>query len=163
MTSLHYSSESGEHGVCHCSVCGTETSAETDHEVHGDPNVDPAQSPCHACGHRIWFDWAASGTSLTIRLGGLGIVTEQNLMRVLGRIDQEVRSRPGSRVFLDFGPVGHITSTAIAQLVGLKRRLDAEAGQITLKVPLPELQDIFRITRLDSVFSFAAEPHTVIP
>ena len=159
MSSFFSSSESGEHRVRHCSVCGAETSAETVADV----DADPSEVPCHACGHRIWFDWTASGTSLTIRLGGLGIVTEQNLMRVLGRLDQAVRSKACSQVFLDFGPVGHITSTALAQLVGLKRRLDAEAGRITLKVPLPELQDIFRITRLDSVFSFVLEPHTVIP
>ena len=151
MGSFFSSSESGEHRVRHCSVCGAETSAEA--------VAVAAEVPCHACGHRIWFEWNASGTALAVRLGGLGIVTEQNLMRVLGRVDQAVRSKACSQVFLDFGPVGHITSTALAQLVGVKRRLDSEGGRFTLKVPLPELQDIFRITRLDSIFVFAVEPH----
>ncbi|MDX2036692.1 MAG: hypothetical protein SFX72_08565 [Isosphaeraceae bacterium] len=123
-----------------CSVCGADLD-----RTSGD------MATCVACGHHIWFDWQSEGRSIVVRLGGLGIVTEQNMMRTLARLDREVEAQRCSEVRIDFGSMTHLTSTAVAQLVLLKRRIDAVGGSTTIEVRREELLDVFRITRLDSI------------
>jgi anti-anti-sigma factor len=134
-------SETGEYGGPTCPVCGSNVQFGRSADV-----------PCLSCGHRVWFNWDLTNRRLAIELGGPGIVTEQNMMRLLSRIDTALGSNRCDEVLLDFGPLTHLTSPAIAELVILRKRLNTTGGRFQLRVHRPELRDVFRITRLDSLF-----------
>ena len=70
---------------------------------------------------------------------------------------ETVQSRDENRVALDLGLVDFLSSSGVAILVGLKRRLDAKQGKLVLFRVQPVVQDLLRITRLTQYFAFANE------
>jgi anti-sigma B factor antagonist len=66
-----------------------------------------------------------------------------------------VQSHDGNRVALDLSRVDFLSSSGVAILVGMKRRLDAKKGKLVIFGVQPVVQDLLRITRLTQYFSFA--------
>jgi anti-sigma B factor antagonist len=60
-----------------------------------------------------------------------------------------------SRVALDLGRVDFLSSSGVAILVGLKRRVDGQNGKLVIFNVQPVVQDLLRITRLTQYFTFA--------
>ncbi len=65
----------------------------------------------------------------------------------------EVGSPPA--VALDLSLVDFLSSSGMAILVGLKRRVDAKEGKLVLFGVQPVVQELLRITRLTQFFLFA--------
>lgn len=61
------------------------------------------------------------------------------------------------RVAVDLSRVDFLSSSGVAILVGLKRRIDGNHGKLVLFGVQPVVQDLLRITRLTQYFSFAAD------
>jgi anti-anti-sigma factor len=58
-----------------------------------------------------------------------------------------------SKLLLDFSNVQYISSSMLAKLVGLEKRLQAAKGRLALCGLGPILMDTFRIGQLERVFS----------
>jgi anti-sigma B factor antagonist len=70
---------------------------------------------------------------------------------------EAVQSHEGNRVALDLGRVDFLSSSGVAILVGLKRRLDAKQGKLVLFGVQPVVHDLLRVTRLIQYFAFAED------
>jgi len=68
---------------------------------------------------------------------------------------QVVQEHEGNRVALDLGRVDFLSSSGVAILVGLKRRVDVKQGKLVIFKVQPVVQDLLRITRLSQFFTFA--------
>jgi anti-sigma B factor antagonist len=60
-----------------------------------------------------------------------------------------------ARVAVDLGNVDFLSSSGVAILVGLKRRVDGHQGKLVLFGVQPVVQELLRITRLTQYFTFA--------
>jgi anti-sigma B factor antagonist len=68
---------------------------------------------------------------------------------------EAVEGREGGRFALDLGTVDFLSSSGVAILVGLKRRVDGLHGKLVIFGVQPVVQDLLRITRLMQYFTFA--------
>lgn len=68
---------------------------------------------------------------------------------------EAVEGGEGSRVAVDLSRVDFLSSSGVAILVGLKRRLDSKQGKLVLFGVTPVVYDLLRITRLIQYFAFA--------
>jgi anti-sigma B factor antagonist len=66
-------------------------------------------------------------------------------------------STDGNRVLLNLGNVRFLSSAAINKLIVLERRLGASGGDLKLSNLSPEVEEVFNITQLDSVFHICAD------
>lgn len=75
---------------------------------------------------------------------------------------ETVQERPGGRIALDIGRVDFLSSSGVAILVGLKRRVDSHQGKLVIFGVQPIVQDLLRITRLTQYFKFADDERKAI-
>jgi anti-sigma B factor antagonist len=68
---------------------------------------------------------------------------------------ETVQGDEGNRVALDLARVDFLSSSGVAILVGLKRRLDTKQGKLVLFRVQPVVYDLLRVTRLTQYFTFA--------
>ena len=68
---------------------------------------------------------------------------------------QIVQSRPEPRIALDLSAVDYLSSSGVAILVGLKRRVDPQKGKLVLFGIQPIVHDLLRVMRLEQYFTFA--------
>ncbi len=68
---------------------------------------------------------------------------------------QSIQTRTEPRVVLDLSAVDYLSSTGIAILVGLKRRVDQQRGKLVLCRVQPLVCDLLRVMRLNQYFTFA--------
>ncbi len=68
---------------------------------------------------------------------------------------EAVRKCEHKRVAFDLSRVDFLSSSGVAILVGMKRRLDQQEGKFVIFGVQPIVQDLLRITRLHQYFTFA--------
>ncbi len=68
---------------------------------------------------------------------------------------ETVQSRRDCRVAVDMACVDYLSSSGVAILVGLKRRIDMQHGKLVLFRLQPIVHDLLRVMRLDQYFTFA--------
>lgn len=68
---------------------------------------------------------------------------------------EAVLNHDGIRLALDLGQVEFLSSSGVAILVGLKRRIEAQNGKLVLFRVQPIAMDSLRITHLTQLFNFA--------
>jgi anti-sigma B factor antagonist len=73
-----------------------------------------------------------------------------------------VQNRQEPRVALDLLKVDYLSSSAVAILVGLKRRVDTRNGKMVLFHVQPIVRDLLKVMKLDRYFPFADDEHTAI-
>jgi anti-sigma B factor antagonist len=122
----------------HCPVCGASLALE--------PSGPARDAPCPRCGHLLWFTWEDAGDELLIRLRGKIIAAD-----TMAGLVEAVASRHMQRIVLDFEEVQYMSSAALGKLIELTKRL-RPTGKLILVNVQPDLLEVFRITRLDSVF-----------
>jgi anti-anti-sigma factor len=66
-----------------------------------------------------------------------------------------VLSRQQPKVAADLGPVDYLSSSGVAVLVGLKRRVDSQNGRLVLFQLHPYVHDVLRVTKLTQYFTIA--------
>ncbi len=66
-----------------------------------------------------------------------------------------VQSRPEPRVALDLGRIDYLSSSGVAILVGLKRRIETRQGKIVLFQVHPVVADLLKVMKLDRYFTLA--------
>ena len=125
-----------------CPVCGL------DLEIL--PTADDVA--CPSCGHGHWYRVERVGDVEIVHLKGEGLITEQNIMRVLERVRTLINDRGWDRILLNFEGVTYVSSTILAHLVNLARMSSQHHAHLKLCGLRPDVQDIFRITRLEAYF-----------
>jgi anti-sigma B factor antagonist len=70
---------------------------------------------------------------------------------------ERVQARTVPRIVLDLSPVDYLSSSGVAILVGLKRRIDSKQGKLVLCRVQPLVGDLLRVMRLNNYFTFAED------
>jgi anti-anti-sigma factor len=128
--------------VLHCAVCGSHLKVE--------PSDPAGDSPCPNCGHLLWFPSENPGAFRVIT--PTGDIFELSELEWLDRAFAPV----GERIVLDLSEVRSLSSAELGKLTKLRRRLEASRGKLRLRNVLPDLREVFRISRLDEVFEIKA-------
>jgi anti-sigma B factor antagonist len=68
-----------------------------------------------------------------------------------------VQSRDAPRIAFALNSVDYLSSSGVAILVGLKRRIDAKNGKLVLFGVQPIVFDLLRIMKLNEYFTFAED------
>lgn len=68
-----------------------------------------------------------------------------------------VKTRDEPRLAFDMGKVDYLSSSGVAVLVGLKRRLDAGGGKLVFFRLQPVVLDLLRVMRLDRHLNIAED------
>lgn len=66
------------------------------------------------------------------------------------------KDRP--HLVVDLSGVSMLTSMVLAKLIALNGRVRASGGRLTLSNPTPDVRQVFRITRLDTVLDVSQIP-----
>jgi len=72
--------------------------------------------------------------------------------QVSAGLKEVVEKAAEEKFVVDFSQVNYLSSSALGMLIGLQRRVMQKKGQIKLSGIKPEIMEIFRITKLDTVF-----------
>ena len=73
-----------------------------------------------------------------------------------------VQSRPEPRVALDLLKVDYLSSSGVAILIGLKRRVETRQGKIVFFHVDPVVRDLLKVMKLDSYFACADDEHAAL-
>lgn len=80
-------------------------------------------------------------------------VTDASRIEILGKeLEQIAKDDGNQQLRVDFDNVKFISSAAISKLVVFEKRIRANGGRLSLSNLKPEVRDVFRLTKLDSVF-----------
>jgi anti-anti-sigma factor len=137
------SSRTPEGTPSRCPICGTDLKIES-----SDPAGD---APCPCCGHLLWFTREEVGGAQIIKPTGNLLSSES-----LDQLFESVEVRPGMQLVLDFRGVQYVTSAVLGKLINLKKKVAVMRGMMRLRGIHPDLEEVFRITRLDQVFEIEA-------
>jgi anti-sigma B factor antagonist len=98
----------------------------------------------------IQFQRNDQGDLTTLKLAGsLDVLTAPELMPTIDQIVDQKRPR----VTVDLGGLDIIDSSGVAALVALYKRLRAVGGQVTVSGARDQPLAIFKLLRMDKVFS----------
>ena len=73
-----------------------------------------------------------------------------------------VQSRIDPRIIVDLSAIDYLSSSGVAILVGLKRRIDLQQGKLVLCRVQPLVCDLLRVMRLNQYFTFADDESEAI-
>jgi anti-anti-sigma factor len=73
-----------------------------------------------------------------------------------------VQTRPQPKIAADLSPVDYLSSSGLAALVGLKRRVDAQQGRLVLFQLHPYVHDVLRVTKLTQYFVITSDRASAI-
>jgi anti-anti-sigma factor len=126
-----------------CPVCGSHLKIE--------PSDPAGDAPCHRCGHLLWFTWEDRGDVEVFR-PTVSLLSRESLDSFL----DSVAIRPGVQLLLDLSNVRCLSSSVLAQLIILKRRVKTVGGRVTIQNVDPDVLEVLRVTRLDHVLEMEA-------
>ena len=81
-----------------------------------------------------------------------GAIRDEHEVESFGRELLALTDVPGRRVVLSFLGVNHLTSLVLGKLIQMHKRLAESGGEMRLADIHPQIHEVFRITRLDSLF-----------
>ena len=117
---------------------------------------------CPGCGEGRLFRVVAEGGVKVLYLRARGLVTEQNVMRGLEGVRRLIADRGSDRVLVDFQGVTYLSSTILARLINLARLARDAGADLKLSGIRPDVQDVFRIARLEGFFAMYPDRDTAL-
>ena len=81
------------------------------------------------------------------------ILDESNIQQIGRELDAAVGETKAPKLILDFGNVEHLSSAALGILITMNKKVQDLGGGMSLANIRPAIFEIFKITRLDRVFS----------
>lgn len=66
-----------------------------------------------------------------------------------------VQDRPNIKLVIDLNTIEFLSSSGIALLIGLKRRVDSVKGQLVLARVQPYVLDVFKVMKILSLFTMS--------
>jgi len=80
------------------------------------------------------------------------ILDAMTIERMSGSLKELLDSQEGGNFVLDFSKVTYMSSSALGMLIGLQRRAAQKGAQLRLSGIHDDIMEVFRITKLDTVF-----------
>jgi anti-sigma B factor antagonist len=111
---------------------------------------------------RPMFDLTTRGAVAVVALRDEKIVTEEAIERLGRQLNALVEEGDGKDLLLDFGRVDFLSSAALSSLIRLKKKTAAVGGRLRLCAIEPDLLEVFRITRLDTVFEIHKDAESAL-
>ena len=93
------------------------------------------------------------GGVMIVRFKESDILDQINIQEIGDEMNSVVESTPGIKLVVDFKGVEYLSSTALGKLITLKRRVDAQKGELRLCNIKETILEVFTITKLDTIFS----------
>ncbi len=84
-------------------------------------------------------------------------VTDADRIAALGEELMTLAQPEGGRVLINMDNVRFLSSSAINKLIVLERRLTSNGGNLKLSNLSPEVEEVFNITQLHSVFDIRSD------
>lgn len=92
------------------------------------------------------------GDAVIVRFRESDILDQINIQEIGEEMYSVVESTPNVKLVVDFRGVEYLSSTALGKLITLKKKVEAVHGKLRLAAIKPEIMEVFRITRLDTIF-----------
>jgi anti-anti-sigma factor len=128
-----------------CPICGTTV-------VVGALQV-PGEVSCPECGHVLWFHLRAVEGAVVLDVISGKVAINQELDKVCGMLTQD-REKPN--VVLNMAGVQFVSSSFIAGLVALHKRLRGADGKLVVCEMNPVVQETLHGAKLDKLLFIAA-------
>jgi anti-sigma B factor antagonist len=80
------------------------------------------------------------------------ILDAATIDRMSASLKEAVETASETKFLFDFDRVGYLSSNALGMLIGLQRRISQRKGRLKLAGIHPDVMEVFRITKLDTVF-----------
>jgi|WetSurMetagenome_2_1015567.scaffolds.fasta_scaffold177479_1 anti-sigma B factor antagonist len=80
------------------------------------------------------------------------ILDSVTIDRMATRLKELIETAIEDRFLVDLGPVAYLSSSALGMLLGMQRRVVQRKGRLRLAGINDEVMEVFRITKLDTVF-----------
>ncbi|MBM4017884.1 MAG: STAS domain-containing protein [Planctomycetes bacterium] len=90
------------------------------------------------------------------------ILDAATIERMSANLKELIDTAPEGRFLFDFDRVGYLSSNALGMLIGLQRRVAQRKGRLKLAGIHPEVMEIFRITKLDTVFDIYKDANSAV-
>ncbi len=123
----------------HCPVCGSHLTIE--------PSDPAREAPCPQCGNLLWFASEDLGDIQVVKPAGSHLEPES-----LEALIDWVAMRSGTRLVIDLSDAENLTSRVLGELI-TSRENSAVARPPEFQHVHPDLMEVFRLTRVDNVFS----------
>jgi len=92
------------------------------------------------------------GDYTVIRFREADILDQVNIHEMGREMYALVEDSPGIKLIVDFEGVEYLSSSALGKLITLKRKVEEASGTLKMCRIKPEIMEVFRITRLDTIF-----------
>lgn len=99
---------------------------------------------------------APQGAVAVVELIDKKILDEASISQIAEQLFTLAAGSANPRLVLDFINVGHMSSSALGMLITLHKRVREKGGMLRLCNIKPSIYEVFKITRLNEVFSICA-------
>jgi anti-anti-sigma factor len=108
-----------------------------------------------------WMEVSKSDGVTIIRFKIISLI-DLPMVQAIGDEWYWLAAQPGARLLVSFGPVQQISSTVIAKLIELQRRLSAKDGKLAICCEHQEVRDSFRITHTDRIVEVHSDEESAL-
>ena len=81
------------------------------------------------------------------------ILDEANIQQIGEEISELIDSATDPKLLINFANVDHLSSAALGTLITINNRIKGRKGQLRLANIDPQIYEVFKITKLDKLFS----------
>lgn len=81
------------------------------------------------------------------------ILDEANIQQIGDEITELIDSATSPKLLINFANVDHLSSAALGTLITINNRMKNRKGQLRLANIDPQIYEVFKITKLDKLFS----------
>jgi anti-sigma B factor antagonist len=90
------------------------------------------------------------------------ILDEQNINIIGEQLFSLVDEAGRRKILLNFGNVEYLSSAALSKLIILNKKIQSVKGRLVLCNILPDIQEVFKITHLDKMFTIHNEEQAAL-
>jgi anti-sigma B factor antagonist len=83
------------------------------------------------------------------------VLDELQIQQIGERLSEIADENEASKMLIDFTSVEHLSSAALSVLIHVNRQISSNNGQLVLASIQPQIYEVFKITRLDKLFTIA--------
>lgn len=92
------------------------------------------------------------GDHIIMRFRDTDILDQVNIHEMGREMYAVVEGTPGIKLIVDFEGVEYLSSSALGKLITLKKKSQETSGTLKMCRIKPEIMEVFRITKLDTIF-----------
>ena len=90
-------------------------------------------------------------------------IMDERVIRVIGQeLYRQVEQLGRDQIVIDFSDVRHFSSSLLAVLIELSKKIKATKGRLVLCGLQPELLEVFAVTRLDGTLKIVVDMHAAM-